>query len=116
MKRTLFLALWITCLMVGMVEAANVLTWQDNSNNETAFNIERKVEACTGTLPFTPLASVGTNTTTYIDSAVVEGASYCYRVNASNSAGASAYSNLAGRTVPFTVPTAPSTLVVVGGV
>ena len=95
--------------------ASNVLTWTDNSTNEAAFNIERKAEACTGTLPFAALATVGTNVTTYTDSAVTEGATYCYRLNASNSAGVSAYSNTASRTVPFSIPAAPSGLGVSSG-
>ena len=64
--------------IVGPVEAAgNILTWQDNSDNETTFNIERKVEICTGTLPFTPLASVSANIVTYTDNTVIEGSTYC---------------------------------------
>ena len=94
---------------------SNVLTWTDNSNNEMNFNIERKTEACTGTLPFFPLGSVGTNVTIYTDSAVTEGMTYCYRVNASNAGGASDYSNTASRTVPFTVPAPPSGLTVTPG-
>lgn len=92
--------------------ASTVLTWTDNSTNETAFDIERKAEACTGSLPFALLATVGANVVTYTDSAVVEGVTYCYRVDASNSAGKSAYSNTASRTVPFSLPLAPSGLVV----
>jgi titin len=92
--------------------AQNVLTWTDNSTNEQTFNIERKAEACAGALPFTPLQSVGANVTTFTDTTVTEGLTYCYRVNASNTAGASAWSNTAARTVPFTVPTAPSGLLV----
>ena len=92
--------------------ASNVLTWTDNSTNETTFNIERKAEVCPGTLSFAPLATVGVNVATYTDSAVTEGVTYCYRVAASNSAGVSAYSNTAGRTVPFSLPLAPSGLVV----
>jgi titin len=92
--------------------AQNVLTWQDNSTNEQNFNIERKAEACAGAAPFTPLTSVGVNVTTFIDLTVSEGVTYCYRVNASNTAGASAWSNTAARTVPFSVPAAPSGLTV----
>ena len=107
------------CLIVGLAAPAwagsNVLSWTDNSNNELNFNIERKAEACAGALPFAALASVGTNVTTYTDSTVVEGVTYCYRVNASNTAGVSAYSNTASRTVPFTVPAAPSGLGANGG-
>ena len=95
--------------------ASNVLTWTDNSANELNFNIERKAEACAGIGGFAPLATVGTNVTTYTDSAVIEGVTYCYRVNASNTAGISAFSNTASRTVPFTIPAAPSGLGVIGG-
>ena len=95
--------------------ASNTLTWTDNSTNEANFNIERKAEACAGTVPFAALVTVGLNVTTYTDSAVTEGATYCYRLNASNSAGVSAYSNTASRTVPFSVPAAPTGLGVSGG-
>jgi hypothetical protein len=91
----------------------NTLTWVDNSNNEDKFNIERRVAACTAITPaFSPLTSVGKDVTTYVDTAVVEGTLYSYRVNAENAAGKSAYSNCAERLVPFTVPNAPGGLVV----
>ena len=93
--------------------AQNVLTWTDNSNNETNFNIERKADYCPGGVPFVEIAIVGANVTTYTDTAVTEGATYCYRVAASNAVGKSAYSNLAGRTVPGTIPAAPSNLEIV---
>ncbi len=109
------LALLVLVAAAPVWAASNILTWTDNSTNETAFDIERKAEACTGALPFAVLASVGVNVTTYTDSAVQEGATYCYRVDASNSAGKSAYSNTASRTVPFTVPAAPSGLGAAGG-
>jgi len=92
--------------------AQNVLTWTDNAGNEQNFNIERKAEACAGGAAFVPLATVGLNIVTFTDLAVSEGVTYCYRVNASNVAGVSAFSNTAARTVPFSVPLAPSGLVV----
>lgn len=95
--------------------ASNVLNWTDNSNNEANFNIERKAEACTGSAPFVEIATTGFNITTFTDASVQEGVTYCYRVAASNTAGKSAYSNTASRTVPFTVPAAPSGLGVIGG-
>ena len=93
----------------------NTLTWTDNSTNEANFNIERKAEACTGTAAFAEIATTGFNITTFTDAAVTEGVTYCYRVAASNPAGKSTFSNTASRTVPFTVPAAPSGLGVVGG-
>ena len=76
------------------------------------FNIERKVEACAGGAAFVPLATVGLDIVTFTDTAVSEGVTYCYRVNASNVSGVSAFSNTADRLVPFTSPPAPSSLVV----
>jgi titin len=95
--------------------ASNVLSWTDNSGNEVNFNVERKAEACAGTGAFTFLVSTTANVATVIDGTVVEGLEYCYRVNASNTAGVSAWSNTAGRLVPFTIPAAPSLLGVTSG-
>ena len=92
--------------------ASNVLTWQDNSGNEANFHVERKAEVCAGVAAFAEIATTGANVVTFTDSAVTEGVTYCYRVAASNPAGKSAYSNTASRTVPFSIPLAPSGLVV----
>jgi hypothetical protein len=66
------------------------LTWQDNSTNESNFAIERKT-ATSGT--YGQIASVAANIISYVDTSVTRGVTYCYRVDATNSAGASAYSN-----------------------
>jgi hypothetical protein len=72
------------------------LTWTDNSNNETNFDIERCTGAgCTG---FAPLASVGANVTSFRDSTVARRTTYQYRVKARNPTGSSAYSNTASAT------------------
>jgi hypothetical protein len=66
------------------------LTWQDNSTNENNFGVERK----TGTSEtYAQIALVSANTTSYVDTSVTRGVTYCYRVDALNSAGASAYTN-----------------------
>ena len=112
---------WITTiglvLMAAPAWAASVsLNWTDNSTNEVTFSIERKAEACSGTtLPFAEIATVPMNVTTFKDTAVAEGLTYCYRVAAQNSAGKSTFSNQAGTTVPFTIPAAPSGLGVLAG-
>ncbi|MGE5307329.1 MAG: InlB B-repeat-containing protein [Alphaproteobacteria bacterium] len=64
------------------------LSWVDNSTNEDGFNIERSVISGG---PYTIVATVGPNATTYNDTNLVDGTTYCYRVNAFNSAGASPY-------------------------
>ena len=112
--RTLYVLLLTLMLATPAWASSNIVSWTDNSNNELNFNIERttaaNVPACQTATGFTALASVGTNVATYTDSAVVEGTTYCYRVNASNTAGTSGFSNVAGRTVPFTIPAAPTGL------
>jgi FG-GAP-like repeat len=64
------------------------LAWTDNSNNEDGFKIERKT-GTTGT--YTQVATVGPNVTSYTDFTLADGATYCYRVAAFNSAGTSDY-------------------------
>lgn len=106
-------ALWLS---TPAFAGQNVLNWADNSINEANFDIQRttalNVAACTSASGFIPLASVGPNVKTYTDLAVVENQTYCYRLDASNAAGVSTFSDIAGRTVPFTVPLPPSDLVV----
>ncbi len=65
------------------------LTWQDNSDNEDGFKIERKSGP---TDTFGEIATVGANVTTYTDN-VADGQQRCYRVRAFNAAGNSAYTN-----------------------
>jgi hypothetical protein len=70
--------------------AALQLTWADNSNNEDGFKIERAIGSG-GT--FSQIALAGVNVTSYTDSSVTTGTTYCYRVRAYNAAGDSSYSN-----------------------
>lgn len=85
------------------------LSWQDTSNNETGFQVERRV----GTGSFTRIATPGANSTTFSDTGLTPDTTYTYRVRAFNSAGESAWSNEATATthpLPTTVPTDPSGL------
>ena len=94
------------------VEAATLsLAWADNSTNETGFKIERKT-GTTGT--FAQIAIVGTNVTSYADSTLADGTTFCYRLRAFNSAGDSAYSNEVCATTPLSPPpdTTPPSLVI----
>src|SRR3990167_9450356 len=107
------LCLGLVAVLTPAVHAGqNVLSWTDNASNEQNFNIERKAVVFASVAAFTPLATGGFDIVTFTDTAVSEGATYCYRVNASNTAGASAFSNTAARTVPFSVPLAPPGLTV----
>jgi uncharacterized protein len=66
-----------------------VISWKDNSDNETAFIIERKIENGN----FSQLAEKSANTTSHTDSGLSANTTYTYRVMAKNAAGNSAYSN-----------------------
>ena len=75
------------------------LTWTDNSNNESAFLIERSSDG----VNFTQIASVGVNVTSYGDSGLSSQSTYYYRVRATNSYNTvsySAYTNVASATTP----------------
>jgi len=65
------------------------LSWNDNSNNEIGFSIERK----TLTEDFTEVTSVSSGITLYMDSSLIEDAEYTYRLRAYNTAGYSEYTN-----------------------
>lgn len=93
---------FLTCAIFTGREVASAaqltLHWADNSTNETGFRLERKVGASGA---FGQLTTVGANTTSYIDSALTAGTTYCYRVSAYNAAGTSPSSNEAcGSTTP----------------
>ena len=87
------------------------LTWSDNATNETAYTIERCTEGCT---TFTQIAQVGANVTAYSNTGLTAGATYSYRVRASNAAGNSAYSNVAAATTTGP-PSAPTNLTATPG-
>jgi fibronectin type 3 domain-containing protein len=67
------------------------LTWTDNSNNETGFQVERSTDS---TFAMPVIAPMPANTTSYRDSNAVKGQTYYYRVAAINIVGLSAYSNV----------------------
>jgi hypothetical protein len=68
------------------------LYWQDKSDNEQSFLIERSNSVDSG---FAQIATVGANEVTFVDRGVVKKKTYYYRVRASNSGGKSTYSNIA---------------------
>ena len=86
--------------------ATNVLlAWNDNSNNETAFKIERSTD---GGSTFPVTKSVAANVTTLTDIGLASNTTYHYRVRATNSGSNSAASNTVSA---LTLPSAPSSLV-----
>lgn len=72
------------------------LVWQDNSNNENGFTIERRV----GAGAFAPLATVAIGMQNYADAGVAPETTYTYRVRAFNDVGVSDWSNEDSATTP----------------
>ena len=77
------------------------LEWTDNSDNETGFKIERRMEFPVSD-GFIQIGTVGIDVTTYNDgsSEIQTNCTYAYRVRAYNSYGDSAYSKEASVTIP----------------
>ena len=90
----------ISIVWQGSANAAQLqLTWTDNSSNEDGFKIERR----TGTSAYNQIDESQINTTSYTNSNLPEGTSYCYRVRAFNGVGDSAFTNEACGTTTATL-------------
>ena len=101
----------LTCLIFTLLAATVVwgaeataaflnLAWDDVSDNEIGFKVERRLSGGT----FAQVATPGTNTTSYVDTGLADGTTYCYQVRAYNAAGDSAPSNEACGTTPISAP------------
>jgi hypothetical protein len=84
-----------------------LIYWADNSDNETAFLIERKTGAG-GT--YTQIGQAAANATGYVDLGLTPNTTYYYRVRATGSVGNSPYSNEVSTTTLSTTVSAPSNL------
>lgn len=89
------------------------LYWQDNSNNEIGFEIQRS----NNDKPiFLRLTSASENTTHFVDGWAYArhtesgDVAHEYRIRAGNMGGMSSFSTTASATIPYTVPAAPSDL------
>lgn len=70
------------------------LTWVDNSNNESAFKIQRSPDGIT----FTTVGTASVNATTFTDNNLTPSTQYFYRVVATNVVGDSGPSNVVSAT------------------
>jgi autotransporter-associated beta strand protein len=90
------------------------LTWADNSDNETGFQIERSLTSDGG---FAIIGTVGAGITDFNDTGLPASSVFYYRVAATNSVGSSPYSSVvAGTTVPPPPPSAPTGLTAAVGI
>jgi hypothetical protein len=72
------------------------LSWTDNADDESGFVVERNLDGD----PFTPVATVGPDVTSYADLGLIPERSYCYRISAFSDDGVSPYSDLSCATTP----------------
>jgi Matrixin len=80
------------------------LAWVDTATNASGYNVDRSSDG----VAFGRIAQLGSTATGYTDNGVTSGATYYYRVSAYNSAGTSAYSNIAaGQTAVAAIVTTP---------
>lgn len=77
------------------------LTWWDMSNNETAFEIERRPAASS---VWTRVLATGENMSIATDTGLAAGASYVYRMRSVNNSGVSAYTAELPVTTPAGAP------------
>jgi len=88
---------------VSDVAAAQLTaSWIDNSSGQAAFELDRRAE---NDFAFSKIADVPPSSQSYVDSDIVEGVTYCYRVRAYTDFGASPYSDEACGSVASTVTT-----------
>ena len=76
------------------------LTWVDNADNESAFEIERSVSGGSYSL----LTTVGADSEAFSDFGLTAETEYCYRVRATNAAGPSDYTDPVCDTTPEEPP------------
>ena len=97
-----------TGLSASTVSASQIdLSWSDNSANETGFTIARSTVSGG---PYSDVATVGANATSYSNTGLSANTTYYYVVRASNSGGSSANSAQASATTLPLPPAAPSGL------
>lgn len=99
-------------LRASVVSVSQIdLAWNDNSDNEASFELERK----SGTGNFARVAEPGANITTYRDAGLAPNTSYTYRIRARSATAESAFSNEVTAGTPAALPAAPTSLMATAG-
>ena len=82
------------------------VSWQDNSTNETGFEVHRSTSGPTGT--FTLRASIGAGVTSYSDVGLTASTQYCYKMRAVRiTGGKTTYSDFSAAACATTLPPPP---------
>lgn len=92
-------------------ESSIELSWTDNSDNETGFNIECSSAGST----FILIGNTAAGATTFLDMNVMAGIEYTYRIQAFNNDTVSDYSSTASAMIEIPFIEAPSNLSVIDG-
>jgi len=108
MKRYLMALAFLLVPVVAFAALKADISWVDNSDNETRFELERKV----GSGTFSLLVATALNVTTFSDTDIVPGETYGWRIRACNDLGCSGYSSEAIATAPD-IPLSPGTVTVI---
>jgi len=74
------------------------LSWTDNADDATNVEVEHSTDGSGG--PFSPLATLSADVTTYTHTGLAPNSDNCYRVRTTNVAGTSAWSSVACATTP----------------
>lgn len=77
------------------------LTWTaSTSDSVTSYNVYRAIFESNSCGSYSSIGSTSSSVTTYTDSAVTDGTTYCYAATAVDPEGESSYSNIAQATIP----------------
>lgn len=88
--------LYVSVAAISGSAAQLVVQWDDNSRDETGYEIQRTTRGSA----FVTLGTVRANVTSFVDRSVIPGTAYAYRVRAYNGIQSSAFSNVTEFTVP----------------
>ncbi|MDH5612545.1 MAG: multicopper oxidase domain-containing protein [Gammaproteobacteria bacterium] len=102
-----------TALAALAVSSSQIdLSWADNANDEASYQLERSLDG----INFSSVAILAANSTSYSDVNLNASTTYHYQVNASNTAGTSANSNIASATTEASTGGGTGTSVRVGSI
>lgn len=106
--RTTAFAVVCAALLTGTLSGQSLqcfLSWKDNSNNETGFEMQRAVGSAPEENAFRPLVTTGANVTSFVDIELETGQTYTWRLRSFDASSQSAWISVTA--VAQIGPTAP---------